>query len=71
MSLVHPNRLVESTTERINENFILIEFHNDIREPPALFALHAVPVVGAVRGLTCVVDRCGGDACGSSSSLCG
>lgn len=44
---VHVDRIFKATTERCDEHLVDIEFHDDVRQPPALHALNAVARVMA------------------------
>ena len=39
-----PNRAVEISSQSIYKNLVLVEFEDDIWQPPIAFALDAVPV---------------------------
>ena len=53
MGTEHPSGTLNVTTDGIDENLVLVELENKVRQPPALLALHALSVLTmrAAKGL--------------------
>jgi len=52
MGLIHVEWLVELAAEGSDEDLVDLEFHDDVRKPPALCALYAIALAsGSEPGL--------------------
>lgn len=56
MRLEHPDWLLYRTTQRVDEDFVFVEFEYDVWEPPTLFSLKALPLPGLLGQSVLLAD---------------
>lgn len=60
---VVPLRLGKISTQSLHENLVLVEFQDDVRQPPVLFSLNTVAITGRLacrgRGIEGFLDDIG------------